>query len=60
MASTVRCERIATLSWKRDDDGVFDYANPAVIPLEAPRVEEVFPPIDKRTHRLIKETHGPT
>lgn len=56
-SSTVRCERIATLSWKRDDEGVYDYGNPAVIPLTTPRIEEVFPPLDRRTHRPVMEIH---
>ena len=59
MATPIRCERIATLLWKRDDHGVYDYANPAVIPLETPRIEQVFPPIDKRTHRVLPEDTAP-
>lgn len=48
---SVTVERFATLLWPRDEHGISDYANPAVIPLETPRLEEVFPPIDRRTHR---------
>ncbi len=55
MATPIRVERFATLLWPRDEHGISDYANPTVIPLETPRVEEVFPPIDKRTHRPVKE-----
>lgn len=51
-ANAVRCERFATLEWPRDDHGISDYAHPKVIPLPKPRLEEVFPPIDKRTHRM--------
>lgn len=56
MTRKVKALRIATLLWPRDDHGVSDYANPAIIPLDQPRVEEVFEPLDRRTHRTIEET----
>lgn len=55
MVTPIRVERFATLLWPRDDHGISDYRNPAVIPLATPRIEEVFPPIDKRTHRVVPE-----
>ncbi len=50
----IKAERFATLEWPRDDHGISDYAHPKTIPLPAPRLEWVFPPIDKRTHRVAQ------
>lgn len=59
MAIRLRALRVATLLWPRDDHGITDYANPAVIPLETPRIEEVFQPIDKRTHKELPDGSHP-
>ncbi len=53
MTERIECWRIAHLKWVRVPDvGILDYGHPQVVPLPEPRKEFIFPPIDKRTHRV--------